>query len=60
MVSEARKRANAKHNREKMVQRVVRFSPNERDLLAHLDTQPNKAGYIKRLIREDMERQAAR
>lgn len=60
MVSEARKRANAKYNREKTAQRVVRFPPNERDLLAHLDTQPNKAGYIKRLIREDMERQAAR
>ena len=60
MVSEARKRANAKYNREKMVQRVVRFSPNERDLLEHLDMQPNKAGYIKRLIREDMERQATK
>lgn len=54
MVSEARKRANAKYNREKMVQRVVRFSPNERDLLAHLDAQPNKAGYLKSLIRRDM------
>ena len=57
MVSEARKRANAKYNREKMVQRVVRFSPNERGLLEHLDAQPNRAGYLKRLIREDMERQ---
>lgn len=56
MVTEAQKRAAAKYNREKMVQRVVRFSPNERDLLAHLDKQPNKAGYIKALIRADMER----
>lgn len=60
MVSEARKRANAKYNREKMVQRVVRFSPNERDLLAHLDAQLNKAGYLKSLIREDMKRQATK
>ena len=46
MVSEAQKKAAARvKNREKMVQRVVRFSPNERDLLAHLDAQPNKAGY---------------
>lgn len=60
MVSEARKRANAKYNREKMVQRVVRFSPNERDLLAHLDAQPNKAGYLKSLIREDMKCQATK
>lgn len=55
MVTEAQKRAAAKYNREKMVQRVVRFSPNERDLLAHLDAQPNKAGYLKALIRADME-----
>ena len=41
-----------------MVARTVKFSPNERDILAHLDAQPNKAGYIKRLIREDMDRQA--
>ncbi|RNL21505.1 hypothetical protein DMP07_01290 [Slackia faecicanis] len=32
------------------------LSPNERDLLAHLDAQPNKAGHIKALIRADMER----
>lgn len=58
MVSEAQKKAAAKYNREKMVQRVVRFSPNERDLLAHLDAQPNKAGYLKALIRADMEKGA--
>lgn len=56
MVSEAQKRAAAQYKREKMVQRVVRFSPNERDLLAHLDMQPNKAWYLKALIRADMER----
>ena len=56
MASEARKKAAATYNREKMVQRVVRFSPNERDLLAHLDAQLNKAGYLKALIRADMER----
>ncbi|MDO5043088.1 MAG: hypothetical protein Q4D92_06200 [Slackia sp.] len=55
MVSETQKRAAAQYNREKMVQRVVRFSPNERDPLAHLDAQPNKAGYLKALIRADME-----
>ena len=58
MVTEAQKRAAAKYNREKMVQRVVRFSPNERDLLAHLDKQSNKAGYLKALIRADMEKNA--
>ena len=53
--SEAQKRASAKYNKQSMVQRVVRFSPNERDLLAHLDAQPNKAGYLKQLIKADME-----
>ena len=38
-----------------MTQRVVRFSPREADMLAHLDAQPNKAGYLKALIRADME-----
>ena len=55
MVSEAQKRARAKYNKESMTQRVVRFSPNERDLLEHLDKQPNRMGYIKALIRKDME-----
>mgnify|MGYP006886441690 CR=1 FL=1 len=54
MTSEAKKRANAKY-RKKMVQRVVRFSPREQDLLEHLDAQNNRAGYIKGLIRKDME-----
>ena len=53
--SEAQKRASAKYDKENMTQRVVRFSPREQDLLAQLDAQPNKAGYIKKLIRADME-----
>lgn len=57
MVTEAQKRAKKKYDKENMVQRIVRFSPNERDLLEHLDAQPNKAGYIKQLIREDIMRQ---
>lgn len=45
--SEAQKRASVKYDKENMVQRVVRFSPHERDLLEQLDSQPNKAGYLK-------------
>ena len=56
MVTEAQKRASKKYHKEKLVQRVVRFSPNEKDILDHLDAQPNKAGYIKQLIRADMEK----
>lgn len=59
MATEAQRRASAKYDKANMVQRVVRFSPHERDILAHLDAQPNKSGFIKRLIREDMERNGA-
>ena len=55
MASEAQKRASAKYDKANMVQRVVRFSPNERDLLEFLDSHENRAGYIKSLIRRDME-----
>ena len=30
--------------------------PGDADVLAWLEAQPNKAGYVKSLIREDMER----
>lgn len=53
--SDAQKRASAKYDKEHMVRRTVVFSPNERDLLKHLDSQPNKGGYLKALIRADME-----
>ena len=33
MVTDAKRKANAKYDKENMVQRVVRFSPRERDLL---------------------------
>lgn len=56
MVTEAKKRANARYDSANMVQRVVKFSPNERDLLAHLDAQPNKSGYIKSLIKNDLKK----
>lgn len=55
-VSDAKKRANAKWTKANMTRREVAFSPNEQDILEHLDAQPNKAGYIKQLIREDMQK----
>ncbi|MEG0323791.1 MAG: hypothetical protein RR619_07325 [Raoultibacter sp.] len=56
MVSDAKKRADEKYRKEKMKQVVVRFSPRESDLYEHLEEQPNKMGYIKQLIKDDMER----
>ena len=34
----------------------IRFMSGDADLLAWLDGQPSKAGYVKALIRADMER----
>lgn len=56
MVSEAQKRANAKYRKESMKQVTVRFSPNEMDVYEYLKGHDNVAGYVKRLIREDMGR----
>ena len=55
-VSDAQKRATAKYLREKVKTISIRFYPAEHDLFEWLDAQPNKQGYVKRLIREDMER----
>ncbi len=54
-VSEAQKRASAKYKRDKVRNAIVGFYPAEADLWEHLQAQPNKAGYIKELIRRDME-----
>lgn len=54
MTSEAQRRANLKYQKEKTRQVSIRFSPNEMDLFEHIKSQPNIAGYIKRLVREDM------
>ena len=54
-VSDAQKRASAKWDKENMKQRVVRFYPGEEELLNKLDSQPNKAGYFKALIKADIE-----
>ena len=54
--TEAQKRATAKYVKDKTRQFLVRFFPADADLWEHLQRQPRKAEYIKRLIREDMGR----
>lgn len=56
-VSDAQKRALAKYRAEKVKQVGVPFYPNDMDLYEFLAKQPNKAGYIKGLIRADMDQQ---
>lgn len=49
--------AQNKYLRERSKQIIFRlFSPQEDDIADWLDKQPNKSGYIKDLIREDMKR----
>ena len=57
-VSDAQKRATAKYVKEKVRTFTLRFFPSDADVLAHFEAQPEKAKYLKRLIREDMERRA--
>lgn len=54
-MSEAQKRAKKKY-REKIKRVYLDLYPSEADLIEQIEKQPNKQGYIKRLIRADMER----
>ena len=54
MVSDAQKRADAKYKKEKTHQLAIRFFPKDEQLWQHLQSQPKKAEYIKRLISDDM------
>ena len=56
MVSDAQKRATAKYQSERTKSVAIRFFPSDMDLYEHLQRQDSKAGYIKALIRADMER----
>ena len=51
--SDAQIRATMKY-RERMNRITLDFSPAEKDLWNHLESQPKKATYIKDLIRKDM------
>lgn len=53
--SAAQKRATLKYRREKTQRITLDFYQTDADLLGHLQKQPNRQGYIKALIRADME-----
>ncbi len=50
----AQRRAKLKYNK-KMKQLIVAFSPNEMELWDYLSTKENKAGFVKVLLRREME-----
>lgn len=56
--TEAEKKAKKKY-RDKGKRLTVDFYPSEDDLISHIESQPNKQGYIKALIRADMERDSS-
>lgn len=51
---EAIKRAKAKYN-EKVTKVTVEFYPSEQELVDKLQEQPSKQGYIKELIKKDLQ-----
>lgn len=53
--SAAQLRAAQKYKRENIKRITLDFSPKESELLEHVQQQSNKQGYIKSLIRADME-----
>ena len=54
-VSDAQKRALEKYRKEKVKQITIRFYPAEMDVYEWVKSQPNVAGYLKSLARDDME-----
>lgn len=55
MLTDAQRRAKQKYERQHVKQVKLVMYPTEKDLVEWLEQQPNKAGYIKSLIRSDME-----
>lgn len=56
--TEAQRRAKAKYAREKVKALRLAFyrnNPEDAELLAWVESQPNMTGYLKQLIRQDME-----
>ena len=49
--------ANIKYDKANVKQYILKImKTTEQDIIEKLDSEPNKNGYIKRLIREDIER----
>lgn len=59
MTTEARKKANKRYDDNNTVQFKMKLNKNtDKDILERLDNVESKQTYIKRLIREDMHREA--
>ena len=56
MKTEAQKRAQAKYMRNNVVSLRIDIYPKDKDIADYLATLPNKQGYVKALIRADMDK----
>lgn len=56
MKTEAQKRAQAKYMRNNVVSLRIDIYPKDKDIADYLATLPNKQGYVKELIRADMDK----
>ena len=55
--SEAQKRAVAKYDAANTKSHLLKLNKNtDADIIAHLGQQPNKLAYLKKLIRDDMQK----
>ncbi len=54
-LTDAQRRAKAKYKTEKVKKILVEFYSTETDLWDKVQEQPNKQGYIKALIKKDIE-----
>ena len=54
--TEAQRRAALKYTKEKVVQLKVNLYPGDQDIIDHLAGMEGKADYIRRLIRDDMDK----
>ncbi len=55
-LTEAQRRAKQKYEKKRKSLHIA-FFPKDSDLLEYLETKDNKAGFIKQLIREAMEKE---
>lgn len=60
MVTDAQKRASSRYEKESVKRVTLKFFPADKELYEHIQSKKGGEGinaYIKRLIREDMERE---
>lgn len=54
MISDAKRRANAKYKKDKVTRQQIELYATDQDIIDHLAKQDKKQTYIKQLIRADM------